>query len=263
MFDVQSTSSKVNKLIVDDTDPVMAFVDEGTTPAEAAYTGTSVSAAVEKMLGWISVTSEALEDSEIDLAGHILPKFANATAFRMDHIGISASGAANSTDKGFSGVFYGGTLVTAAAGKNTVPELDEGDFLACLLAVEASVLSKPGAGWIIHPRNLVRITEIKDGNGRAIFQNALEAPSPGAIGRILGYPVYLCHAAPSTAAASDRIAAFGDPMGMAVLLRKDLQMAVSEEAMFREDKTVFRARARAAAVIKKATSWAVLRLAAS
>lgn len=263
MFDVIPASAKTTKLIVDDTDPAMLFVDEGTEPAESSYTGSTVSAAVEKMLGWLSVTTEALEDSEIDLAGHIMPKFANATAFRMDHIAIAADGTADANNKGFSGVFNAGTTVTAATGKVTVAQLTLQDFLNALLAVDASVLSKPGAGWIVHPRQLVRIIGIVDGNGRSIFQSSLEAPAYGGIGSILGFPVYLSHAAPSTEAASARIISFGDPMGEAVLLRRDLQMAVSEEAKFLEDKVVFRARARAAAKIKKSTAWATLRLAAS
>ena len=262
MFDVIPASTKTTKLIVDDTDPEMLFVDECVEPGEASYTGRTISAEVKKILGWISVSSEALEDSEIDLAGHILPKFANATALRIDHITLTADGTADGQNGGFTGIFAGGTAAAAEAGRTTVATTELDDWIKVLLSVKASVLSKPGAGWFIHPRQLVRLVGIKDDNGRPIFQNALEAPAPGAIGRILGYPVYLAHAAPSADGAGLPVAAFGDPMAMAVLLRQDLQVAVSEEAKFLEDKVVFRNRARVAAQMRDAEGIGVLYTAA-
>ena len=57
--------------------------------------------------------------------------------------------------------------------------------------------------------------------------------------------------APSAEANSAKIASFGDSKGMAICLRKDLEIATSQEAKFLEDKTVFRARARAASKPKE------------
>lgn len=263
MFDVIPASTKTTKLLVDDTDPEMNFTGEGIAPGESSYTGRTVSAEVKKMLGWISITTEAMEDSEIDLAAHILPKFANATALRMDHITLAADGTNDAANGAFTGIFAGGTAHAAAIGHTTVSTTDLDDWIGVLLAVKASVLSRPGAGWFLHPRQLVRLVGVKDDNGRPIFQNALEAPSPGAIGRILGYPVYLAHAAPSADGPGLPVAAFGDPKAMAVLLRKDLQVAVSEEAKFLEDKVVFRNRARAASRLRDAQGIAVLFTAAN
>lgn len=261
-FDVIAAGTKTTKLIVDQTDPVMGFVGEGVAPSEASYTGTSVSATVKKMLAWIGISNELLEDSEVDVTGHVLPKFARATALRMDFIGLAADGTDDATNGAYTGIFEGGTAAVAAGGNTTTATLDFDDVLNTMLAANAAVLDRPNC-WFIHPQMLIRLLKIKDGNGRPIFLPSIDAPSPGAIGSILGAPVKLAHAAPNEDAASKAIAAFGDPMAMAILLRKDLEFAASDQAKFTEDKTVFRARARAAAKLRQADGISVLTTAAS
>ena len=90
-----------------------------------------------------------------------------------------------------------------------------------------------------------------------------DAPALGAVGSILGYPVILTHAAPATNTVNNKVAVFGDPMGLGVGLRSDFQFASSDQILFKEDCTVFRARARAAIKVKQATAFGVLTLAAS
>lgn len=262
-FDVIPASTKTTKLLVDSTDMVMGVVDENTEPGEGAYTGQTISATVKKLLGWIGVSNELLEDSEIDLSGHVLMKFARATGFRLDYFCLSATGVVDATNGGFTGIFQGGTAAVAAATHTTAATLTYEDYLKTMLAVNATVLSRPGTRWWMHPQNLVRTLLVKDLNGRPMFLPAIDAPAPGALGSILGYPVTMAHAAPNTDAASAKVATFGDPQGNAVLLRKDLEVATSEQVKFLEDKTVFRARARAASKIKDATAFGVLTTAAA
>ena len=261
-FDVIPVSTATTKLIVDTTDPDMLWVDEGAEPAEAAYAGANVTAAIKKMLGWIGVSNELLEDSEVDIARYLLPKFANATAKRLDFACTSANGDADTVDGGMNGIFYGGTASVAAAGNVSVATLDYEDFLNAMLAVNAAALSRP-CKWFIHPQMLVRCLSIKDLNGRPIFLPSIDAPSLGAIGSILGYPVVLSHTAPNVDGVSKKIAVFGDPMGEAVCLRSDFQFAASDQVKFTEDKTVFRARARAAAKVKQADAFGILTTAAA
>lgn len=263
-FDVIPVSTSSAKLIVDSSDPVMYWTAENTSPTEGAPTGANVTATINKLLGWIQVSRELLEDAEIDVASHVLRKFANATAYGLDFACTSADGGADSTDGGFTGIFGGsGTAAVAASGNVSVATLDFEDWLAAMLAVDAAVLSRPTARWFIHPQMLVRALAIKDLNGRPIFLPAIDAPAPGAIGSILGAPVVLCHTANATDGVSKRIAVFGDAMGQAVCLRSDFEFAMSEQAKFTEDSVVFRARARGAAKTKKATAFGVLTTAAS
>lgn len=261
-FDVIPVSTKQVKLIVDSTDPDALFVDEGTAPGQASYAGVNVAATIKKILAWIGVSNEMLEDSEVNLVPFLLGKFANATARRMDHAAVAAGGAANATDGGFTGIFPGGTAAGAAGGNTTVEALDLEDFLKTMLAPEEAVTARPSV-WVLHPHVLIRMLAVKDGNGRPIFIPSTDVPSPGAIGTILGSPVILSFAAPKANTASARVAAFGDPMGMAVCLRRDFEFAASDQVEFKEDKTVFRSRARVAAKLKQASAFGVLTLAAS
>lgn len=263
-FDVIPVGTGSVKMIVDSSDPVMAWTAENTASSEASYTGASVAATIGKLLGWIQVSRESLEDSEIDLSGHILRKFANATAKALDFACTSADGGADATDGGYTGIFGGsGTAAVAVAGNVSVATLDYEDWLAAMLAVDASVLSRPTAAWVIHPQMLVRALAIKDLNGRPIFLPSTDAPALGAVGSILGYPVVLSHTANATDGVSKRIAVFGDLMGQAVCLRNDFEFAASDQAKFTEDSVVFRARARGAAKTKVATAFGVLTTAAS
>lgn len=262
-FDVIPLSQKAANMIVDTTDPTMAWTAEATASSETNYAGGNVALAVGKLLGWMSVPNELLEDSVVDIGRYVLPKFANATAKSLDWACTSADGTADATDGGFTGIFGGGgTAAVAASGNVSMATLDLEDFIAAMAAVNAAALSKQ-CYWWIHPTNLVKALAIKDLNGRPIFLPSTDAPSPGAIGSILGYPVILTHAAPATNTTSDKVAVFGDPMGLAVGLRSDFAFAMSDQILFKEDSTVFRARARAAVKVKQATAFGVLTLAAS
>jgi HK97 family phage major capsid protein len=264
-FDVMPVSTSSAKLIVDATDPLMYWQStENTAPTESAITGSNVTATINKLLGWIQVSRELLEDAEVDLVMHLMRKFANATAYGLDWACLQADGGADATDGGFTGLFGGSaTASVAASGNVSVATLDFEDFLNCMLAVNAAVLSRPTTSWIMHPQMVVRALSIKDLNGRPIFLPSIDAPAPGAVGSILGYPVLLAHGANATDGVSKRIAVFGDRMGQAVCLRKDFEWASSDQAKFTEDSIVFRARARGAARTKQALAFGALTTAAS
>lgn len=262
-FDVVPVGSKTTKLITDDTDPDAIWATEGAAPAEGAITGTSASVPIGKILVWLGVSTELLEDSEIDLVPHILRKFANAVAYRLDFSLLVANGGADGVDGGYNGIFDAGTAAVAASGNVSTATLDFEDYLNAMLAADASVLSRPSTGWICHPQMLIRSLKLKDADGRPLFQSSLEAPSPGALGSILGYPVTLAHAAPNTDDVSSDIMAFGDKMGAAVGIRRTFEFATSDQVFFTEDKVAFKGRARAAVKVRKATAFGVLTTAAS
>lgn len=261
-FDVIQAGTSTSKLIVDTSDPTMGWTAENTDPGEASYAGGNVTATIGKMLGWIGVANELLADSQVNVAAYLMPKFANATALRLDYAAVAANGTADATHGGYTGIFTGGTAAGAASTHTTVATLTIDDFITTMAAPSAAALTRQAA-WILHPTQLVRLLAIKDGSGRPLFLPSTEAPSLGALGSILGYPVILSHAAPTANTASSKIATFGDLKGMAVLLRSDFEFAASDQVKFTEDKTVFRARARGAAKLKAATAFGVLTTAAS
>lgn len=261
-FDVFVATKKTTKLITDDTDPVMVGVDEGSAPSEATVSGTTASVTAAKFMAWIGITNELLQDSEVNLAAFLMPKFARATAYRADHLVLAADGSDDEVDMEFTGCFAGGTAVTLASGETTIDAADYEDFMAMLAAPSASVLSRPSTGWIFHPTLLIKLLGLKDENGRPIFLPSVDAPSLGGLGSILGFPVLLAHAAPSTNSASKKVATFGDKMGQTLLIRQGLELAASEHFAFTSDKMTYRATTRMATKTRKSGAFANMTTAA-
>lgn len=242
---------------------LMAFVDEaGAIGADATKAGTKTTLTPKKIAGLISVSNELADDDVTGVAEDIVRDFMESAAYVLDWISFTANGDADATDGGFSGMFYGGTSRVAAAGNVSVATLDMDDFVACLSGAPAEVLQR-GAKWFIHPTFIAKALLIKDGNGRSIFNTAIEAPSFGAMGTILGYPVAPVGVAPSTDGVSKKIASFGDPEGQAVRIRKDLMIDRSKDFAFDTDELTFRATLRAGSLTRAATAFQILTTAAS
>lgn len=262
-FDVMRPGARTTKLPVDTTDPTMVWMTEGTAPSEASYNGSTVSLPIKTLFGWIGVSNELLEDDEIGLANHLLQKFFRATAKKLDHACFAADGTNDATHGDYEGIFNFGTAYDLAAGEDAIADITLDDFIGLVAGADEALVESPTTRWWMHPQILVQLLGIKDANGRSIFLTSLEAPAAGGIGSILGYPVITANAAPKTVAAEAPIAAFGDAMGLAVGLRRDMEFASSMEVKFTDNQTVFRTVARAGVKIKQATAFEVLTLGAA
>jgi HK97 family phage major capsid protein len=212
----------------------------------------------------LGVANELLDDSEIDggLAADILRDFREAVNYREDFLCLSADGTNDDLNGAQTGIFEGGTAVTAAAGNTTMETLDFEDVTAVTLGGPSAMLMRQ-ARWWMNPKILIRLLHIKDNNGRPIFLTATEAPTPGGIGSILGYGVNLSAAAPSANTAGSNVAVFGDPNGMVTGRRKLFEFKSSSEANFSDDETLFRGISRFGNKIRLATAFQILKLAAS
>ena len=242
--------------------PTAYWVAQGAQITEGAVTGTSVTLTIKEAAAWIPVANAMLEDAEPVFASYLMDLLLQAVVYRLDWACFAADGTNDTTDGAFTGIAVGGTAAGAASGNVSVATLDYDDFVKCLTTVDAGVLQR-NAKWWIHPTILAKITLIKDANGRPIFQNALEAPSPGAIGSICGYPVIVTGAMPSTDSTSSVVAVFGDPQAQAVGLRKQFTMDSSSDFQFDYNRTAFRSIVRGGTVTKLATGLAKLTTAAS
>jgi len=221
---------------------------EGTAITEGSFSGTSVSLAIQTAAAYVLASREQLADATVDMSSVILTEIAEAVAKLLDDMAFSADGGADQIDAGYYGIFESAAVSTrckaeAGAGNTSVSLLDLDDFVRCLTTVSLQVLRGQNKWWI-NPQILAKIALIRDDNGRPIFQNAMEAPSAG-IGSILGSPVVSVAAAPSTDAASAKVAVYGDPNGYAVGIRQDLELAQSEHIKFAENQIAFRALVRA------------------
>ena len=261
--DFRMVGTKTTEIPLKTARVLMQFVDEaGSISADSTKAGSRTTLTPKKIAGLISASSELLEDDVIGVVHDVLNDFVESTAYRLDFITFAAANSDAATDGGFTGMFSGGTAVTAASGNVSVATLDYEDFVKTVANAPVGVLQRMSRWWI-HPTLLVKTLYIKDSNGRPIFNTAIESPSAGAIGTILGHPVTQVAAAPSTDSTSSLIAAFGDPNAMAVRLRRDIRIDRSEHFAFNTDEITFRATLRAGAKIKIATGIQVLKTAAS
>lgn len=229
---------------------------------DTTFAGTSVDVETELWGVMLGLELELLQDAEFDVTNLLLEQFGEAIAARLDHICLTADGTDDENDAEMIGVFESGTAAAAAAGNTTTETTDFEDWVKCLTTVAPIVLSRP-ARWWIHPTTLARTLGVKDGNGRPIFLTAVEAPTFGGLGSILGYPVTMAHAAPSANEASAKIAVFGDPNAHVLGLRTDFGFDASDDFAFDGVKRMFRGLARAGSKTRRATGLAVLTLAAS
>jgi HK97 family phage major capsid protein len=263
-FGVRRMGTKTTKMPVQTARPVANFIttEGGTISDDSNKAGTSVSLEVEVIAVLLNVSLQLIQDSEFDVAADVLNDFVEAFNYRLDWAALQADGTADATDGGMTGAFQGGTAATAASGNTTMETLDFEDVTNCLLSVDSAVLSR-AARWWMHPQILVRMLHIKDSNGRPIFLTANEAPAPGGIGSILGYPVTLAEAAPSANEASAKVAVFGDPNALVVGVRQDFGFEASDHHKWSELQRSFRAYGRAGVKIRRSNGLSVLTTAAS
>ena len=258
----RNLGTKATKMPVKTARPVAYYVGEGAQiPDDTNKAGTTVSATVKKIGVLLNVSRELLEDSEFDVSADVLGDFMEAVAYRMDWAAFHADGTSTGTgaavDGGFTGIFEGGTAAAAAAGNATVQDLTFEDVSKCLTTVDSAVLTRQ-ARWWLHPFVLVRMLSIKDSNGRPIFLTATEAPAPGSVGSILGYPVSLVQAAPNANTAGSKVAVFGDPGAAVMGVRRDFEFSSSEHHRFDYDEISFKGVARHAFNIRKSSALSVL-----
>lgn len=223
---------------------------ETTAITEGSFTGSSVSLLIQTLAVYLTVARELLADSTVDLSSYILRQMAQSMSYGLDYAAFAAGGVANQADAGYYGIFNAGTvnasaISTAAAGNTSISKLDLEDWVNVLTTVSPQVL-KRNPRWWMNPQIVAKCALVRDKQGRSLFQTMLEAPvgkpgQPGGIGSILGYPVTVTNAAPSTDAASAKVAAFGDPQGQAVGIRADLELATSDDIKFAENMRAFRA----------------------
>lgn len=260
---VRAMGSKNLKIPIKTVRPVANFIltEGGTISDDTNKAGTSVTLEAEVIAVLLNVSLQLIEDGEIDVVADVIDDFIEALNFRLDYAAFRGDGTADATNGGVTGLFNFGTAATAAATHTTIAATTYDDWLRCLTTVDPAVLQRP-ARWWIHPTLAASAIGVKDGNGRPIFQTALESPAGGLL-NLFGYPVTLVGAAPSTNAASAKIATFGDPRAFAVGVRKNFMIEQSDHAGWTTLQRSFRGHGRADAVGVKASALATLALPAS
>lgn len=260
---VRPIGTKNTKIPVKTARPVANFIltEGGTISDDTNKAGTTVTLEAEVIAVLLNVSLQLLEDGEIDIAADVLDDFIEAVNLRADFASFQGSGAADATNGGVTGLFNFGTAATATATRTTIAATKYDDWLRCLTTVDAAVLQR-AARWWMHPTLMAAAIGVQDSNGRPIFQTALEAPAGGIL-NLFGFPVSMVAAAPSSNAASAKVAVFGDPRAYAVGMRKAFTFEASDQARWTTLERSFRGHTRFDAVGVRASALAVMTLPAA
>jgi len=265
-FGVRPMGTKITQMPIETVRPVAyCLTSEGATIAEdTAKAGGTATLTVVPIAVILSVSQQLLQDAEFDVTGNILNDFYEAYNYRLDYLTFQGDGTNDATNGGQTGVFNTGVAAVAATGHTSIATMSFEDITKCMLTVDEGVLDRETRWWM-HPFNLIQMLSIKDLNGRPIFLTALEAPTPGAMGSILGSPVTLANAAPKTIGvnASTATAVFGDPQGHIVGPRQDFAFEYSDHYKWANLQRSFRASGRAGVQTRRAQAFSVLTTPAS
>jgi HK97 family phage major capsid protein len=183
----------------------------------------------------------------------VVREMIRSIAWGMDTAAFIGTGNQDTTNAGYVGVFNAplanaNLASVAGPGHTTVGICTLEDFVQTLFTVSAEVLSR-GPKWWIHPQMIAKLALIRDKMGRPLFQTFTEVPLAG-IGSILGYAVHPTDIAPSTDAAAQPVAVFGDPEGQVVGVRSDLELATSADIGFPQNLMAYRTLMRAGVKMK-------------
>lgn len=229
-------------------------VGEGSAITESGFAGGSVNLLIQTLGVYLTVARELLADSSVDMAPYLLRQLVQALNYGLDYAAFNAAGGANQTDGGYTGLFQAALANTnlacaATPGNTTIAQLILEDFVNTITTVNPQVLMLQPQWWM-HPQVLAKSVLIRDKNGRPILQTWQEVPRPGSIVSILGYPVDMVGAAPNTDAPGNPVMAFGDPEGVTVGIRQDMELATSDDILFAQNMRAFRGLMRAGSKIK-------------
>lgn len=178
--------------------------------------------------GHAVVTQAELASTEVDLAAVLQRALGDALAETI--AGYLATGTGLSQPQG---VFVGATsgVTSSVAGSFTYD-----DLVSLMGALGAQYWS--GAKWLFSQAAFVELLKLKDLEDRPLFQND---PTAGAIGTVLGFPVFVDAQGPSVASANKPVV-LCQPRHYHVRIGMGggVQYEVSREAQFTQFNTVIR-----------------------
>ena len=183
------------------------------------------------------VPSELNDDAVISIADMLATSIARAQALRADTAGFLGNGeASNHGVQGLANVLNAGSVVTAAAGQNTMATLT----IAVFQEAVGKLPDFPGINpvWFAHKAiwsNVMGRLQLASGG------NNKEDLGQGPVTSFLGYPVVFVNVMPKTVGASTKFAYFGDLALSATLgMRRRLSIAADASRYFELDQIAYR-----------------------
>lgn len=183
------------------------------------------------------ITADAGKFTSVDLGGYLAgaltligKSVANNAA--MDVVSFIVTQMAEEIAIFIEGQLLNGTGSSAATGiLNTTNTMNSGSVSVItaenLIALQAKVKQayQGSACWTMHPDTFTAIKQLKDLDGRFLFQDDITSEIPY---RLLGKPVYLSDNMPKITSASKAVL-YGDYSGLSVNFRENIEIQVLTE----------------------------------
>jgi HK97 family phage major capsid protein len=245
-----------------------AAVAENGTISSADPTFAVQELALKKQAALRTFSNELIADSNPAIDSYIMQTLARDIALFQDlqYLEGSGSGANVNGLVNYSGLT---TSSWAAATNGSTPGADD------LVKLPYDIFKANGrpTAFIMHPRTLQNIALLKDGAGRYLFTDVsvwggpmLQVTKDGftypsaAVGKLLGYPVYLSTQISTTRTQGSASTAtniyYGDFRNLVILERQAINVFLSAHFAMNNDQTAVRATARSTVALLQPTAFA-------
>jgi HK97 family phage major capsid protein len=201
-----------------------AITAAGSTIADTEPSFSSILLSPFKVSGLVPIANELIADSAFDISSVIAEAMGNAIGFSVNNFLTVGTGTVQPT----------GIVNAAGSGvASTATVLRADDLIDLAYSVDGMARTLPGVGFQVNTATLGAIRKLKDGDGQYILDVVAGGPST-----ILGFPVFE-NPAMSSVGSGVKSVIFGYLADYKVVTT-GLDVAVSTDAQFEKDVTVFR-----------------------
>ena len=201
-----------------------AITAAGSTIDDTEPTFSSILLSPFKVAGLVPIANELIADSGFDITSVIAEAMGQSIGFQVNNFLTVGTGVTQPT----------GIVNAAGSGvASTATVLRADDLIDLAHSIDGMARSLPGVGFQVNTSTLGAIRKLKDGDGQYILDVVSGGPST-----ILGFPVFENPALQSVGSGNKSVI-FGYLNDYKVVTT-GLDVAVSTDAQFEEDSTVFR-----------------------
>ena len=182
MSTIQLTKNeyKANSLV---TEPTLFWVDEGAVIGSTQVVLGQESLKLKKLGAIVALTSELIDDAEVDLFAFVAGRLAEGFAKAEDLAFFTGAGDNDTTNGKFTGLLNNEDINEYAMDASSIENITVEDLNSVVDETPSGALS--GAKWYLHRSMKSILRTLKDGEERYIYQPL----SPSGFENILGYPV--------------------------------------------------------------------------
>lgn len=210
-----------------------------------------------------NISEEDVNDSLVDTLNTYKREWASLWARKYDNacLGVTAIGDGDDGQP-FNSVYYAVSQYNSGSNIiSTAGDLEFADISNALgLAESSKYFDAANTVFIVHPKMLAHIRNMKDASGQLVLPDPLSA-RPGSL---FGYPLVVSYGAATSAAASaaptgDALLIVGNRNMMINGVRSTVESAISRDADFSKDGVLLKTRVRRGFAVAAAEAFAIVR----